>query len=158
MSVTPNAYATVEYFRLNAPSAQAFVNTSDDVIQSGLNRRSRFMDGYLMRKFLLPLVSWEDDLRGAVTDMTAYDAMVVRGYNPESADVTLRMRFEDALSWAKSIPLNTTPLVVDSSGGTTPGVNALTPNVTSAEQRGFSSRPVQPGNGAPRVEGSYIGD
>lgn len=158
MSVTPDAYATVAYFRLNAPSAQAFTNTSDDVVQSALNRRSRFMDGYLIRKFKLPLLDWQDDLRGAVTDMAAYDCLIVRGYNPEGADAAVRMRFEDAFTWAKSIPLNTTPMVIDSSGSITPGVNDLSPTVTSAEQRGFSSRPVQPGCGAPRISGDYIGD
>ncbi len=158
MPVVADAYATVAYFRMNAPSAQAFTNTSDDVIQSGLNRFSRYADGYLMRKFRLPLIEWQDDLRGCVTDMTAYQIMKVRGFNPEGADAVLYVAYQDADKWLKSIPLNTTPMVIDSSGGTTPGVNNLTPTVTSAEQRGFSSRPVQPGFGAPRVEGSYIGD
>ncbi len=155
---TGPVYATLAQFRLRAPSAQAFTQTSDDVIEAALYDRSRYLDGYLSRKFILPLVRWYGDLTRAVVDMAAYDIMVTRGYNPETSDSTLRARFEDADRWAKSIPLNTTPQVIDSSGSTKPGENAVTPRVSSAEQRGFSSRPVQPGPGARRVWGGYVGD
>ncbi len=152
-------YATLAQFRLLAPSAQAFTNTADAVINAALSRRSRWLDGYLIRKFVLPLVSWEDDLTGFVIDASAYDIMIVRGFNPDSpSDVALRMRFEDANQWAKSIPLATTPMVVDSSGGTTPGVNNTSPTVTSATQRGYSSRPTQPWQGGPRIVGDFEGN
>jgi phage gp36-like protein len=149
------AYADVSYFRLNAPSAQAFTDTSDAVIQAALDRFSTYADGFLIRKFMLPLVSWGDDLRGAVTDLSAYQIMKVRGYNPD-VDPTLRDCRNDADTWLKSIPLGTTPMVIDSSGATKPGVNGLTPTVTSGEQRGFSSRPTQAT--FPPCQGDFVGD
>lgn len=154
---TRPVYATLAQFRLRAPSAQSFTNMSDDVIEAALYDRSRYLDGYLARKFVLPLVRWYGDLTRAVVDMAAYDIMVTRGYNPDTGDSTLRARFEDANRWARDIPLNTTPMVVDSSGSTVPGTNATTPKVTSAYQRGFSSRPTQPGPGR-RVVGDFEGN
>ena len=150
-------YATVAQFRLQAPSAAAFTNLPDAVIAAQLARRSRWLDGYLIRKFVLPLVAWQEDLTGFVIDAAAYDCIVTRGFNPDNpTDVNLRLRFEDAVKWATSIPLATTPMVTDSSGSTVPGTNVLTPTVSSASQRGFSSRPTQPT--FPPAAGDYIGD
>ncbi len=150
-------YATVAQFRQLAPSAQAFTNTSDAVINAALSRRSRWFDGFLVRKFTLPLVAWEDDLTGYTIDAAAYDIMTVRGYNPDNgADVSLRLRYEDAASWAKSIPLNTTPMVTDSSGSAIPGQGPTSPRVSSGLQRGFSSRPTQPSQGNP-PPGDWVG-
>lgn len=151
------AYCTVAYFRQNAPSAQAFTNLADAVIESALTRWSRWLDGYLIRKFKLPLVSWEDDVRGAVTDLAAYQLIRVRGFNPDTGDATIVDAYKEAVKWANSIPLGTTPLVVDSSGGTTPGVNNLTPTVTTATQRGWSTRPTQPSAANPPA-GDYQSD
>lgn len=152
------AYATVAEFRLLAPSAQAFTNTSDAVIAATLEDNSRLADGYLIRKFVLPLVSWQGDLTRKIIDLSAWDVMVTRGYNPESTDIVLETRAKMAMDWLKSIPLNTTPMVVDSSGGVTPGVNNTTPTVTSATQRGFSSRPTQPWQGGAPIVGDYEGN
>ena len=138
-------YSTVAQFRLLAPQAQAFIQTPDATIQAALSRRSRWLDGYLMSKFTLPLISWADDLTGYVIDAAAYDLMVTRGYNPESQDSTLRARYDDANLWAKSIPLATTPQVIDSSGSTTPGEGPIQPTVTSSVQRGFQQRPNENG-------------
>lgn len=154
----PTVYADVAYFRENAPSAQSFAATSDAKIQSALARWSRWLDGKLTRKFVLPLIEWGDDVRGCVTDMAAYSIMKVRGFNPDlGADINLRVSWDDAVKWANDIPLNTTPMVVDSSGGTIPGQNNLTPTVTSATQRGFSTRPTQPSEANPPA-GDWQGD
>ncbi len=153
------AYATVAQFRLLAPQAQAFVNMSDAQISSTLEDNSRLADGYLMRKFVLPLVSWQGDLTRKIIDLSAWDLMVTRGYNPETQDSVLETRYRLAMDWLKGIPNSVTPLVVDSSGSTVPGQNSLTPTVSSAVQRGFSDRPVQPsGTGAGSVPGDYIGN
>lgn len=151
------AYATVAQFRLLAPSAQSFVNTSDAVIQYALDRRKAWLDGFLIRKFRLPLVSWQADLEGANIDAAAYDVMVQRGYNPETSDSTLLDRFKQVERWAMAIPNNVTPMVIDSSGSVTPGTNSLTPTVTTAVQRGWSSRPTQPSSVNP-VAGNFEGD
>ncbi len=151
------AYATVAQFRLLAPSAQAFTNTADAVIEATLEDNSRLADGYLIRKFRLPLVSWQGDLTRKIIDLSAWDVMVTRGYNPETTDAVLETRHRMAMKWLESIPNNTTPMVVDSSGSTVPGTNALTPTVTTAVQRGYSSRPVQVGQGIP-VAGNFEGD
>jgi len=153
------AYATVAQFRLLAPMAQAFVNMSDAQISATLEDNSRLADGYLMRKFVLPLVSWQGDLTRKIIDLSAWDLMVTRGYNPETQDAVLETRYRMAMKWLESIPNATTPLVVDSSGSTTPGTNTLTPTVSSATQRGFSDRPVQPtATGMGQVPGDYIGN
>lgn len=151
------AYATVAQFRLLAPSAQSFVNTSDAVIEATIEDNSRLADGYLMRKFRLPLVSWQGDLTRKIIDLSAWDVMVTRGYNPETADAVLETRYRLAMKWLESIPNNTTPMVVDSSGSVTPGTNSLTPTVTTAVQRGWSSRPTQPSSVNP-VAGNFEGD
>ena len=62
------SYATVAQFRQRAPSAQAFTNLSDALIEATLEERSRWLDGYLSRKFVLPLVTWQSDLTQKVID------------------------------------------------------------------------------------------
>lgn len=153
------SYATVAQFRLRAPQAQAFVQLTDALISATIEERSRWLDGYLSRKFVLPLITWQSDLTQKVIDCVAYDVMMTRGFNPDSpSDAHLRMRFEDAQKWADKIPLGTTPMVVDSSGATKPGINATTPTVTTATQRGFSSRPTQPWQGGPPIVGDFEGN
>jgi phage gp36-like protein len=150
------AYATVTQFRQLAPRAAAFVNIADDVIEAALEDNSRLADGYLTRKFVLPLVAWQGDLTRKIIDMTAWDLISLRGYNPDTGDAVLEVRWKAAMDWLKSIPLGTTPMVTDSSSGAQPGQNDLSPTVTSATQRGFSSRPVQ-ASYPPNV-GDYIGN
>jgi phage gp36-like protein len=152
------AYATVAQFRLLAPMAQAFVNMSDAQISATLEDNSRLADGYLMRKFRLPLISWQGDLTRKIIDLSAWDLMVTRGYNPETQDAVLETRYRLAMKWLEGIPNNTTPMVIDSSGSTEAGTNALTPTVSTAVQRGFSDRPVQPTTaGAGQVPGDFVG-
>jgi phage gp36-like protein len=81
----------------NVPTA-----TQDDALDAA----SAVADGYLRGRFELPLTAWGDDLRRAVCGIASYDLMVVRGFAPGAGnDETLRLRYEDAVAWLKSIAL-----------------------------------------------------
>ncbi len=126
-----------------------------------LNGRSRWIDSFLRAQFELPLVTWDTDITQAVCAAASYDLMVIRGYNPEAgADINIRLRFEDARKWAEDCAAGKlTPSVTDSSpdaaqGTANQGITSAGPRVSSATQRGYSSRATQPG----AIPGSFEGD
>ncbi len=124
---------------------------------AALAARSRWADGFLRAKFVLPLVAWGQDLTRVVVDAAAYDLATQRGMNPEAgADVNFRLKYEDAERWLHRVAEpdgGITPDLTDSSMAAAAGV-AQRPRVQSSSQRGWSTRKT-PNNGG---SGPFTGD
>lgn len=111
-------------------------------IKPAIEGASDVADSYLRARYVLPLLSWGNDLRRMVAIIAAYDLIVVRGYNPRGGvgEDQLRLRYEDALAWLKLVAQGTvSPEVTDSSPSATPGASSAgRSRIVSASQRGWS--------------------
>jgi phage gp36-like protein len=67
----------------------------------------------------MPITSWGKDLVAQVCRIAAYDAIVVRGSNPNAPGVEdLHDRWQAAIRWFEQVAAGKiTPTVVDSSAG-----------------------------------------
>lgn len=95
-------------------------------------------DGYLNGAYMLPLVSWDDGLRGQLARMAVRYALDACGWQPEGPDGVIEKSFDRALTWLKSVKKGTVrpPNIVDS----TPSKNknsARVGRVRSAAGRGW---------------------
>jgi phage gp36-like protein len=92
-----------------------------------LMKRSRFADGYLAAsgRYILPISAWGDDLRLAVCELSAYDALTaVIGMNPDdSANSNWIERKNDAMQWLRDVAAGkVVPVgIVDSTPSTSEG-------------------------------------
>lgn len=149
----PSYATTTDLERLGVlPAALAGIATATK--EAHLSAASRRADSYLAAQFELPLVAWEEDLTDAVCALCAWTLLVTRGFNPDApGDQAVRIRYEDAIRWLEKVAAEqVTPLVTDSSQGSSAGVSA-TPLIESATQRGWSSR-----GSADVIEGGFEGD
>lgn len=55
-------------------------------IEAIIARASKEADGCLRARYTLPLVTWDDDLKGWVSDLAAFLVLKKVGTNPESDD------------------------------------------------------------------------
>lgn len=129
-----------EPFVLNRSLVESFpVDDRHEAIRGA----SRLIDSYLRSRFKLPLTQIGEDIRRACWTIAAYDLMSSRGFNPESnaAQENLRRRYDDTIRWLERIADGrAVPDVTDSSSGAQEGVAPAGPRITSASQRGWSSR------------------
>ena len=100
-------YASIaELYLYGAPST-AFGGLSSDVLTDALQAASGRVDAALRTRrdnTQLPLTTYGADVRQAVCKLAAYECISVRGYNPAAgADVSLRMRYEDAERWIRAL-------------------------------------------------------
>jgi len=81
----------------------ADVPTAD--LDAGLEKRSRFADGYLAKRYVLPLVAWGEDLTLAVCQLEAWDVLTtIVGFNPDdAANSNWKDRRDEALAWLKDV-------------------------------------------------------
>jgi phage gp36-like protein len=122
--------------RLSLPAAALTgISTADQ--DAALEAASDLADSYLKTRFKIPLITWQDDLRRAVTHIAGYDLMVRRGYNPEAgADPNIRLRYEDAIRWLKYVALGTvSPDIKDSSAAGT--LTQAAPELVTNARRGW---------------------
>jgi phage gp36-like protein len=88
-----------DFFDLTLPQA-TFGNLTDIQINKALLWASAQADGFLNKRFALPLVDWSEDLEQAVADIAAYRLMKRRGFRPDSGnDITIADAHKDALDW-----------------------------------------------------------
>lgn len=86
-------------------------------------------DGYLRTRYAMPIIRWGLDLTRCIAAIASYDLMVQKGFDPGLAsDEQLRLRYQDALSWLRSVQNGVIdPGLVDSaSESDTPGINYIT--------------------------------
>jgi len=94
---------------------------------------SAYADGYLAKRFTLPLVAWGDDLRQAVVDLAAWKVLATRGFDPTSAkDVAVRDSRDDAEAWLTKVARGTIE---------PQGITDSTPAVTETRSVVVVSRP-----------------
>jgi phage gp36-like protein len=75
---------------------------SNETIDNALIWASRQADSYLSKRYTLPLVSWDEDLKALVGDLAQYRLLARRGFRPGSGnDQTSRMRYDDAIAWLR---------------------------------------------------------
>lgn len=149
-------YADMPNWGINA-AVLASVPGGTTTVNAQLSSVSRFMDGFFRSQYTLPILEWGDDVRECACVVAAYKVIVIRGFNPSAGgDVNLRLRYEDQMAWLRMIGLKqVTPSMTDSAPGSLPGITADGPTMSSAVQRGYSSRPVQPDGS--NTDGDFIG-
>lgn len=89
--------------------------------QAALDTAAQLIDGYLASRFVLPLKSWQNDLRRACAIIAAYDLMMGRGFDPSPALAEiLDTRYKSVQTWLNQIAREeVTPAgIVDSSANT----------------------------------------
>ena len=129
------SYASTTDLRRLAANASFLAGIPVSDQESALHVASDRAEGYLTSFWVMPLKSWQDDLRWAVCQLAFYDLLSARGYNPDAgSDPNVRKRYEDAMEWLKSVADGTlSPQFVDSSDG-------QDSFVVTSESRGWSSR------------------
>lgn len=123
-----NIYAAVA--DLAVPS-KALADMSTDAQNTALSWASSVADGYIRKRFNLPLLSWTQSLTQAVADMATWKLMKARGFNPDSESTKVIMgAYRDALDWLEDVANNKVdPAFVDSSGAGQNEANAATNTV-----------------------------
>lgn len=112
----------------------AGVSTSDQ--DDHLARASAVANGYLRKRFKLPLSSWGTDLVGVVCDIACWSLMKRKGFNPDnSSDAAVAKGYDDAIKWLEAVAARDVDPegVVDSSSDVDEG----TVYVESDTQRGW---------------------
>lgn len=65
---------------------------------------SSFALSYLQKRFVLPLLSWSDDVKRATAHVCSYDLLTFRGFNPNlGADDSLEKRYANAVQWLRDV-------------------------------------------------------
>lgn len=70
---------------------------------AALAKASRDADGYLGKRFTLPLTAWGEDLGARVCAIAAYDLLSVRGMNPDGSDKHIADRNAEAVAWLAGV-------------------------------------------------------
>lgn len=135
-----SAYATRDELANLGVTAQALADVSDEAQDAALVAASELADSYLGSRFELPLTAWSSDIKRHVCAIASWDLLAgTRGFSPEAgSNVTVRMRYEDAIKWFEQVSKNqVTPAgVVDSSApASTRGPASAF--ATSAPKRGW---------------------
>lgn len=104
--------------------------------QAMLDARNEWAASKLRGRYKFPLVSWGLDVRLGIADLTAYDIICRRGFNPAApGDVNFKLRHDDAVTWFNSVERQAThPDIVDSAA---PEPQYQAPAVLSSERRGW---------------------
>lgn len=132
------SYCTVADLASYGVSAVALAPIDPAVQQAACDAASAVVDSFLRDRFKLPLSRWGVDLTQKTAILAVYDLLVVRGYNPSAgADVNLRLRYEDTMTWLlhvarQEVQPDVTPQQHDS-----PGYDA--PRILTNSQRGWST-------------------
>jgi len=75
-------------------------------IDAAIAWASSLANGYLRKRYTLPLISWGDDLRQQVAALATWQLMRKRGFQPGSgADESVVMAKEDAMRWLRDVSL-----------------------------------------------------
>ena len=105
---------------------------TDDQMNAVLDARSSWLDGYLGKRFALPLTAWDAAVRMCVAHCASWDLIVERGFVVNDAwDQGVLRRFESAERWAEGV----------ASGKVVPVVTDSTPDVPPTAGVRVSSRP-----------------
>lgn len=101
-------YATIaDLGRWGAP-AQSLASFDATAQNAALTAASGVADGFLAKRFTLPLSAWGDDLRKHVCWLAAFDLISGRGYREDSLGAdSLEGRYDKAMTWLRGVALGT---------------------------------------------------
>lgn len=91
-----------DLYALGLPSA-ALAGVSAGAVEAALVAASGTADGYLAKRFALPLVEWGDDLTSAVCRLAAADLLTTRGTRPGDGVELVVTRQEQAIQWLRDV-------------------------------------------------------
>lgn len=98
------AYASTSDLIISGLPATALGSLTPAQQAAALEDASQEIDTYLRGRFPLPLLAWGADIRKATCVIAAYNAMGVRGYNPQAgADVIILTRYEQTIEWLRDV-------------------------------------------------------
>lgn len=134
------AYCTIaEISTLGVPAAALQRVLAPD-LQREIGAASDEIDGYLRNAFALPLSDWGVDIRRACAVIAGYNALAVRGFNPEG-ETGIVKRYDDTIAWLKMVAKGAIrPSVTDSTPGHVAGNESGGARVVTSTSRGWSSR------------------
>lgn len=106
--------------------------------QAILDSENAATDSFLRGRYQLPLLDWDQDLRLAVAQRTAWRILCLRGFNPESgADISVRQGYDDATAWLAGIQRGAVHPNVTPSASPDPGTAYAQPQAFSNTPRGW---------------------
>ncbi|RTK98745.1 MAG: DUF1320 domain-containing protein [Proteobacteria bacterium] len=76
---------------------------SEDEMTFAIVSASEFANGYLKRRYGLPLVQWSYDLIQAICDIAAYNLAKRKGFNPEVYDANWVTKYNAAVKWLEDV-------------------------------------------------------
>lgn len=119
-------YCTPRDLTVFGVPAEAIEDVSVDVnIVQTIEAASTWIDGYLKKRYTLPLVTFGVDIKRAAAILAASDVLFSRGIDPESASYkVLRQRQDDIVAWLELV-----------------GQGSVVPDVTDSSTSGPIGRP-----------------
>jgi len=102
---TANSSLGFNIFQDQVASGRSSVTSeiSEDEMTYALVSASSMADGYLSRRYGLPLKSWSYDLIQAVCDIAGYLLIKRNGFNPEVYDANWVSKYNAALRWLDDV-------------------------------------------------------
>lgn len=117
---TSSSFASGLTLTFSGPLVLADVYAGDAAssVERALDEGSDWLDGYLARRYTLPLTAWDITVRSAAVSRAGCKLLETRGYSPAAGtDEVVRASFEDAQRWAERVARGwISPSVTDSSG------------------------------------------
>lgn len=97
-------YATQSDLARGGLRSAALSGVSSTDQDAALVAASGEADGYLAKRYMLPLTAWGDDLTRRVVHIATYDLLSTRGYAPASGvDPLVEKRYNDAIFWLRDV-------------------------------------------------------
>lgn len=129
-------YCTPADLASSSLTTKALSATTQDVQARACIDASNEADGYLARRYTLPLTAWPSDLRRKVAAVAGCDVLMQRGFQPQGPDEMIVMAKRDALTWLGRVGSGAVspPGIADS----TPTKRGAAPRLTSAASRGWN--------------------
>lgn len=93
---------SADLYALGLPSA-ALADVPSENVTAALVAASGDADGYLSKRYTLPITEWGDDLTRRVAHIAAFDLLVTRGSRPGDGLDLIVKRNDDAIAWLRDV-------------------------------------------------------
>lgn len=125
-------YTTAAEFGDHGLPERALLGITTPQKDRALQWASRVADSYLSKRKVLPLLSWGEDLKDAVSNIAAYRLMGRRGNMPNQGNnSSLRDDYNAALAWLTLVSTGDTELVDCTDSNSDPTTEEATPLTAS---------------------------
>lgn len=108
------AYATLTDLLTVLPAA-SIATIPNATRQAMIDARNAYADSKMRARYRLPLLAVDESVKRAICDLTAFDMLCFRGFNPGSAaDTTIQYKYEQAIKYFDDVERQRAhPLVVE---------------------------------------------